>query len=297
MSTNLGFWGFTASVNWCEPDYHVSPYVAEFWNTVSSAVMALVGLMGIINGIKAGIPGRFIWGYLALNVVGLGSMAFHGTLLFEGQAADELSMMIGMLMFLFCILDKKVVARARIISTGALATLLISAAIILSLLWFNSWEKPILFQASFVAIEFSQSYLLSRWYKFKKKDGTYPETRKVFLASQTAEVVGAVCWVIDHILCGATSYIQWHAIWHCCMAIWAYNRILLLSCIRPQTPEGQRNKSSINPDETLLPVKWIAGVIPINARVSRRYSKIRQRKLVEMKEEDKGGNIVEDKQE
>eukprot|EP00003_Mantamonas_plastica_P028039 TRINITY_DN6205_c1_g1_i1.p1 TRINITY_DN6205_c1_g1~~TRINITY_DN6205_c1_g1_i1.p1 ORF type:complete len:108 (+),score=23.91 TRINITY_DN6205_c1_g1_i1:36-326(+) len=95
MSTNLGFWGFTASVNWCEPDYHVSPYVAEFWNTVSSAVMALVGLMGIINGIKAGIPGRFIWGYLALNVVGLGSMAFHGTLLFEGQAADELSMMIG----------------------------------------------------------------------------------------------------------------------------------------------------------------------------------------------------------
>ncbi len=33
----LGFWGpRTASVDWCEPNYVWSHYVAEWWNTITS---------------------------------------------------------------------------------------------------------------------------------------------------------------------------------------------------------------------------------------------------------------------
>ena len=36
-SSGLGFWGpRTASVDWCEPNYVVSHYVAEWWNTLTS---------------------------------------------------------------------------------------------------------------------------------------------------------------------------------------------------------------------------------------------------------------------
>jgi hypothetical protein len=32
-----GFWGVpTASINWCEQNYAVIPWVAEFWNTLSA---------------------------------------------------------------------------------------------------------------------------------------------------------------------------------------------------------------------------------------------------------------------
>jgi dihydroceramidase len=48
MMENLehGFWGpTTATADWCEINYDTTPYVAEFWNTVSSFVISLAGLI------------------------------------------------------------------------------------------------------------------------------------------------------------------------------------------------------------------------------------------------------------
>ena len=43
-----GYWGEkTANTNWCEPDYVVSQYVAEFWNTASSFLIFFYGIYGI----------------------------------------------------------------------------------------------------------------------------------------------------------------------------------------------------------------------------------------------------------
>jgi len=43
-----GFWSpRTASVDWCEPNYLHSVYVAEWYNTLSSLAVVLMGLTGI----------------------------------------------------------------------------------------------------------------------------------------------------------------------------------------------------------------------------------------------------------
>ena len=87
----VGFWGIpTASIDWCEQNYAVTPFVAEFWNTLSSLAMVTAGLVGLSSRRFA----REIRVAFALLVlVGLGSVAFHGTLRFELQMLDELPML------------------------------------------------------------------------------------------------------------------------------------------------------------------------------------------------------------
>ena len=92
-----GFWdqyGAPSIVDWCEPNYVVSLYVAEWWNTLSSVPMALVGLVGmwLCWANREWLETRFLVNYIAFTIVGLGSTAFHGTLIRIPQAADELPM-------------------------------------------------------------------------------------------------------------------------------------------------------------------------------------------------------------
>ena len=43
-----GFWGVpTASIDWCEQNYAITPFVAEFWNTLSSLAMVIAGVVGL----------------------------------------------------------------------------------------------------------------------------------------------------------------------------------------------------------------------------------------------------------
>jgi dihydroceramidase len=87
----VGFWGIpTASIDWCEQNYAITPFVAEFWNTLSSLAMVTAGLLGLSSRRFAG---EIRIAFALLVLVGLGSVAFHGTLRFELQMLDELPML------------------------------------------------------------------------------------------------------------------------------------------------------------------------------------------------------------
>jgi dihydroceramidase len=103
-----GYWSgrsVASSVDWCEPNYVVSPFVAEWWNTLSSFPIALGALLGLILLFVSGRrrEPRFLVGYLVVFVVGLGSAAFHGTLSKLGQALDELPMVAAGLVFVYSV--------------------------------------------------------------------------------------------------------------------------------------------------------------------------------------------------
>ena len=107
-----GYWsskGDAASVDWCEPNYVVSEYIAEWWNTLSSIPMALLGLYGLWRAYKdpQSVEPRFRACFLALAVVGIGSAAFHAMLLRMAQALDELPMIYGSLVLLYCLILRR----------------------------------------------------------------------------------------------------------------------------------------------------------------------------------------------
>src|SRR5256885_7065033 len=87
----VGFWGPpTSSIDWCEQNYALVPWVCEAFNTVSSLAMVLAGALGLSRQPFA----REVRGAFALLVlVGLGSIAVHATLRFELQMLDELPML------------------------------------------------------------------------------------------------------------------------------------------------------------------------------------------------------------
>lgn len=70
----------TSTLNWCEEDYNVTPYVAEFFNTITNLIFIYLGIMGVRDCLRYGAAKVYILTYLGYIVVGLGSMAFHATL-------------------------------------------------------------------------------------------------------------------------------------------------------------------------------------------------------------------------
>lgn len=77
-----GIWGpQTSTLNWCEEDYNITPYIAEFINTTSNLMFIALGVMGVRDCLRYGHGSVYVLSYLGYIVVGLGSMAFHATLL------------------------------------------------------------------------------------------------------------------------------------------------------------------------------------------------------------------------
>jgi len=100
------FWGTPASwVDWCEPNYAQTRYVAEFFNTLSSVPMLVVGIRGLWLCHRYQLETRFYLCWAGIGAVGIGSLLFHGTLSKFGQATDELAMIYASLAFAYVVLE------------------------------------------------------------------------------------------------------------------------------------------------------------------------------------------------
>ncbi|KAH8894143.1 alkaline phytoceramidase [Thozetella sp. PMI_491] len=110
MSTPVGppFWGAqTSYLNFCEEDYVVTRYIAEFINTLSSLVFVVYGIYGLrsLRG-KPQAMSRAI-SYFGLMGVGICSAGYHMTLKYHTQMSDELSMHLLLTPLLYRLLTHK----------------------------------------------------------------------------------------------------------------------------------------------------------------------------------------------
>ncbi len=89
-----GFWGPpSATTDFCEPNYAHSHYIAEMYNTITSVPILLTGLAGIHLARSQKLGAAQTSSYALVALVGLGSLAFHATLLRTGQVLDEVPML------------------------------------------------------------------------------------------------------------------------------------------------------------------------------------------------------------
>jgi alkaline ceramidase len=100
----------SSEVDWCEENYTVTPFIAEFWNTVrylqnakilhsfffqSNAIFLIIPPILSIKYKNYGevlkVPVGYVWSLL--TIVGLGSIYFHSTLSLVGQLVDEIAIL------------------------------------------------------------------------------------------------------------------------------------------------------------------------------------------------------------
>jgi dihydroceramidase len=237
-----GFWGpVTASIDWCEPNYVVSYYVAEFWNTISNLGFIAFPMVWLYLGIRYQFERRLILACVATFMVGLGSALFHGTLLFMCQLGDELPMLWLTLVTLYSLIEKEPTNRYPWLPYAMSA---FGAAWTLLAPWSHR-HYPLAFQVVFISLEGICVYLVIP----EIRKTTNRTTKLIFYVGFICSfIIAATCWLLDIYLCpmikASTSisfnpiYIHvgsLHGYWHIFMSIHSYSAALFFTYLRLET--------------------------------------------------------------
>lgn len=204
-----GYWGeVTATIDWCEGNYEVTPYLAEFWNAVSSLAIVALAFYGLWLQGRTELRYRVL--HLAIALVGAGSFLFHGTLRYDMQLLDELPMVASMLVWWYVWVESPH-KRPR-------HRMLPVALVIYGACWsvlHGYYGLTTLFQ-----VHFGLMIAVGLWFVWRAARGTkVPAVRGLAVAYVGTLAVAFVCWVVDQVMCDQVRGLQLHAWWHALIGI------------------------------------------------------------------------------
>ena len=224
-SHQTGFWGETsASIDWCETNYEVTYYIAEFWNTVSNLVMILLPIYGIYWSVKQKNSKKFnsfrvtnsmLACHLGLCLVGLGSWMFHMTLLYPMQLLDELPMVFGSGILIYAHYDlflsaylieqqsrrssrvskRKSFLYEILISRICVALLISTYCALFAYIYLFVWKNPIFHEIAYGVEVFTIIFLSILNIKY------YQTKKRLWVMSLFYYALGFSLWNIDNNFC------------------------------------------------------------------------------------------------
>lgn len=211
-----GYWGpITASTEWCEKNYEVTPMVAEFYNTVSNAPGIILALIGLYYSISQRFERRFSVLHLSTIALGFGSILFHATLKHAQQQSDETPMVWVMLLYIYVLYSPDWHYRST------MPTVLFLYGTVFAILH-SQFRFVVGFQLQLV---FLAVLCLPRMYKYYIHTAE-PPVRKLAHRYILFLVVGGMFWFADRFFCNQMSKLwvnaQGHALWHVLMGFNSY---------------------------------------------------------------------------
>ncbi|KAK5814970.1 ceramidase-domain-containing protein [Linnemannia elongata] len=232
----LGYWSpSTSSVDWCESNYVVSFYVAEFWNTISNAACFAAAAIAyhFFPGAK---EARFRYLFGTLFLVGLGSVLFHGTLRHKMQLLDELPMLYSATIILFILVEAKHGPQGQWFPL-VLAAWLATTTLIFSTATGNLQFYT--FQSTYTILQFGMIYYLRILHVQQRTlKGPNPLISTLIRRALGFALFAVSIWLIDLRACeyvnGLTgrSVLRWnlqlHAWWHVFSAAALYHAMMLV---------------------------------------------------------------------
>jgi len=227
-----GYWGpATATIDWCEHNYVVSYYVAEFYNTVSNTLLVLSGSHCIWQTIRYKWDLRFAVAGLVIALTGVGSAAYHSTLQYCAQMWDEVPMVWAVLVFVY--INLRMADGLSIRLAAGLASYGICWTVV-----HGCGAYVVLFQLHFGVLVMFALYLTCRVLRrechtpilpLTSKEPLHPSRRNLrFMVWVTvaAAALAFLLWVTDQVACDTLHHLpggipnpQLHAWWHVLLGV------------------------------------------------------------------------------
>ncbi|ETW87150.1 hypothetical protein HETIRDRAFT_468990 [Heterobasidion irregulare TC 32-1] len=234
-----GIWGpVTSTLDWCEANYQFSPYVAEVANTFSNLFTIGIALYGAHLVSKESLPSRYLVGFAGVALVGIGSFAFHATLLYQAQLADELPMIYISSYNIFILFETKrgFTLQSTSSQIALLAALLFDIAFTLS---YFAYRNPVYHQIVFASLLFIATYRTTYLLRWSETSKTIPNKKKtmckqLYYTGAALFAFGFLIWNVDNIFCDALTHwkkslgwpvaflLEGHSWWHAYTAAGAY---------------------------------------------------------------------------
>lgn len=201
-----GFYGpATATLDWCEANYQFSFYVAELVNTFSNLYSIALAVYGVLSIIRQALPPVYTIGFIGFAFVGLGSFAFHATLLFHWQLADELPMVYVASIGCWVLYDRS--PGFSFNSPRALITLLMTVALDALFTWsYIINRNPVYHQVVFGTIASAIGVRIAYLLNWSEESSRLPDDKKaeigsVFGTGAGLFIFGFFIWNLDNIFC------------------------------------------------------------------------------------------------
>lgn len=233
-----GFWEpHTSSIDFCEANYVYTPYVAEMFNTVSALFMVVAGVFGWLVTPRRFISlPRFQLCWALFVAIGIGSAAFHATLRRPAQAMDEVPMVLGNLVLIYCQWSASQLADAR---RATLAASLLLAGMLQLVLYFV-FELYAVFLSMYIG---GLVVLLWKCHEVcydapgnNAAAANAPLLKWLMKLAFGTYGAGGAVWILDNVACSQLGMGHLHILWHAtATAGTAYYILLLVAC----TASGQ----------------------------------------------------------
>jgi len=245
LGTERGYWGvFDSEFNWCERDYVVSEYVAEWWNTWTSLWYVAACLLSFRLHSMKDLGGPTAMALAAVGPLGLGSAAFHGTLRYTMQLTDEIPLYCVILLTVYALLHRHAMAPAWQLGVTWASILVVAGPLLLT----PRHSAPHEFSRGFMTYAFSAAMILMFVLVGRAGKEITQELRGRGMAEAEAAfgrmadqsflfmVGGELLWITDIFACASLRslpyglpYPHLHAFgWHGCTTIVVFQIVELL---------------------------------------------------------------------
>lgn len=204
-----------ATVDWCEENYVVLPFIAEFWNTITGLALCFSSFMFYKNNkkLRGDLNDYLHKANYTLFIVGVGTMFFHGTLLYIFQLFDEIPMLLMTFDYIY-ILDT--------LTKQQLSYFYKSKYVFCSIVIISYFVHPTLQIFAFFTFFSINVFLI--FVLFNKIPDKFKS--KQFKSNLFAlEVCGSLClliWITDSLFCKYINHLYLHSIWHILTSILLY---------------------------------------------------------------------------
>lgn len=216
-----------SSIDWCESNYTVLPFVAEFFNTISGVVIYMFSKVFYTKYY------RYVYDiqefsniHYWLTLVSIGTMLFHGFLLYPFQLLDELPMLYVAAEYIV-ILQKRLEYKKTVYITRPIIYL---ASVLVSLSYFYHPNLQITLFHTCLDTSILIVFVLLRQ-KLKLVSQTIKKQINYKVNIGLFCFVSSICsWLLENMFCQFTQMYQLHAWWHVLSSIGIYqlNGILAL---------------------------------------------------------------------